>query len=382
MRLSVAGCLNVTVFIFGTLRDEILRSRLICREVAGRPAVLSGYALREQRHHPLPAIILIDGAQVDGIVIDGLTDGEIARLDAYEIPFDYMPVEATVRVENQDVRARVYVPGEGVEISDRPWSFDRWRDHSSDLSREMAREIGACDPPLSGDQLRRQWKMIGTRAAARVRAASEEQPANIRFAGTSKDFGLTGYPNYHGNFFKFADFEVTHRTFQGQTSDVLPREIFVGTDAAIVLPYDPKTDRVLLVEQIRMGPLIRGAQNPWILEPIAGMIDGGETPEQAGLRETEEEAGLSDVTLQKMFSYYPSSGGATDYFYCFLGLCDLPEATTYTGGLESESEDLRLHVLPFDDAFALIDTGEANMGALITMLLWLSRNRDRLRGIA
>ena len=112
------------------------------------------------------------------------------------------------------------------------------------------------------------------------------------------------------------------------------------------------------------------------------MIDGGETPEAAGLRESEEEAGLSDVTLQKMFSYYPTTGGATDFFYCFLGLCDLPDDTTYTGGLASESEDLRLHVLPFDDAFALVETGEANMGALITMLLWLSQNRDRLRGIA
>jgi nudix-type nucleoside diphosphatase (YffH/AdpP family) len=324
----------------------------------------------------------MDGAQVDGIVIEGLSDEEVERLDAYEIPFDYNPVEMIVCVEAQDARARVYLPGDSVDISGRLWSFDRWCDHSGELSREMAREIGAYDPPLTGEQLHRQWKMIGTRAAARVRAAREEQPADIRFAGTSKDFGVTRDPNLHGNFFKFADFEVTHRTFQGQRSEVLPREIFVGTDAAIVLPYDPKTDRVLLVEQIRMGPLMRGAQNPWILEPIAGMIDGGETPEQSGLRESEEEAGLTEVTLEKMFSYYPSSGGTTDYFYCFLGLCDLPEETTYTGGLETESEDLRLHVLPFDDAFALIETGEANMGSLITMLLWLSRNRDRLRGIA
>ena len=370
------------VFIYGTLQDDVLRSRLVGRDTSVRTAVLSGYALREQRDHPLPAIVPVEGAQVDGVLVDDLSTSEIARLDAYEIPFDYTPQQVTVQTDGHEFAATVYIPGSSVAISDRPWSFDRWRDHSAELSREMAREIGTFDPPLSGEQLRRQWHMIGTRAAARVRASKEEPPAKIRFAGSPEDFRLERSPVFAGNFFRFADFEITHRTFQNQTSDVLPREIFVGADAALVLPYDPKTDRVLLVEQIRMGPLMRGALNPWVLEPIAGMIDGGETPEQAGLRESEEEAGLSDVTLQKMFSYYPTTGGATDFFYCFLGLCELPNDTTYTGGLASESEDLRLHVLPFDDAFALIDTGEANMGALITMLLWLSRNRERLRGIA
>lgn len=61
----------------------------------------------------------------------------------------------------------------------------------------------------------------------------------------------------------------------------------------IVLPYDPIHDRVLLVEKFRAGPFARQGENPWCLEPIAELMDQGETPEEAGLREAHEEAGLT-----------------------------------------------------------------------------------------
>ena len=372
----------MTVFVYGTLQDQILRDRLIGRAVQPKPAVLHGYILREQRDVPLPAIAPSTGDHVDGLLLTDVTPAELARMDAYEIPFDYNPQDCVVHCDGKDIRTRVYIPDAHINLSDRPWSLDRWRDQTGPLSREMAVEIGAYDPPLDGAQLRQQWHMIAVRAAARLRARAEPAPAAIRYNAKPEDFATLGTHTLAGAFFRFAQFEITHKTFTGQRSDKLAREIFIGTDAAIVLPYDPKTDRVLLVEQIRMGPLMRGAGNPWLLEPIAGIVDGGETPEQAALRESEEEAGLRDVKLEKMFAYYPSTGAATDYFYCYLGLCELPDLESYTGGLASESEDLRLHVLSFDDAFALIDSGEANMGALVTMLLWLSRNRDRLRGIA
>ena len=66
----------------------------------------------------------------------------------------------------------------------------------------------------------------------------------------------------------------------------------MSSDAVIVLPYDPVNDRILLVKQFRTGPYVKGDANPWVLEPIAGLIDVGETPVEAGLREAKEEAHL------------------------------------------------------------------------------------------
>jgi len=109
------------------------------------------------------------------------------------------------------------------------------------------------------------------------------------------------------------------------------------------------------------------------------MVDAGETPEQAALRETAEEAGLTLHHLERMFAFYASPGSSTDYFTCYLGLADLPDDHSTSGGLADEAEDLRLHVIPFAQALDLIDSGEVTAGPLIAMLLWLSRHRDRLR---
>jgi 8-oxo-dGTP pyrophosphatase MutT (NUDIX family) len=136
---------------------------------------------------------------------------------------------------------------------------------------------------------------------------------------------------------------------------------------------------VLLVEQFRTGPARRGDPQPWVLEPVAGLVDAGETPEQAGRREGQEEAGLEFRELVPMFAGYASPGNATDFFYAFLGLCDLPDDHATSGGLEAEQEDLRLHVLPFEEAIRLLESGEANAMPLISMLLWLDRWRAKRR---
>ena len=89
---------------------------------------------------------------------------------------------------------------------------------------------------------------------------------------------------YNG-FFSVEEHDVSFKRFDGSQSKVVTRGALVSSDAVIVLPYDPVNDRVLLIEQFRTGPYVKGDANPWVLEPIAGLIDVGETPEEAGLRE-------------------------------------------------------------------------------------------------
>lgn len=370
------------LFLYGTLLDDVLRARLVGREVASVAAYLSDYRVVAQPDGLTPALVAAPGDLARGILLTDLTQDEVQRLDVYEAAFDYMSADLTVEVDGEAQTARVYLPGPDVAKTETSWSFDTWEAARGALSRERAVEIGTANPPYTATTLRQQWKMIGSRASGRLRAAVEEAPSNLRYSPARRDFSAKPHGIIAGNFFKFRQFEMTHATFRGDTSPALPREAMIGVDAAIILPYDPVADTVLLVEQIRTGPLMRGAPNPWSLEPVAGMIDPGETPEQSALRETEEEAGLTGITLEKMFGCYPSPGGSTDYFYCYLALGALPAPTSYIGGLPEEHEDLRLHVIPFEDAMALIETGEANIGPLIAMLLWLDRERVRLRGTA
>lgn len=369
-------------FLYGTLKDKQLRDRLVGRETVAIGASINDHLVVSHRHEPLPALVRADGQRAEGLLITDLSDAEKKRIDVYETAFDYEVERRAVIAGGHQIEARVYIPLPSIPLSDTPWSFANWERQQGDLSRERAVEIAESEPPMDAERLRQQWHMIGSRAAARVRASQDGAPNTVRYNAQPGDYTVLARRPLHGNFFKFRGFDLQHRTFQEGQTPVLQREVMVGVDASLVLPYDPVSDCILLVEQIRTGPLIRGAVNPWSLEPVAGMVDPGETPAEAAARELQEEANLAAQNFEKMFECYASPGGATDYFYCYLAIASLPEPTTYTGGLAAENEDLRLHVMPFDEAMELVESGEANVGPLISMLLWLSRQRARLRTAA
>ncbi len=371
------------LFVYGTLRDRELLARIAGDgKFAAIPAILRDHRVLRQAQADLPYLTAAAGHTCEGLVLRGLSAWQQMRLDAYEAPFDYAAKIVRVVADGSEADALAYFPGDTVQPGADDWSLRNWTESGAPLARAAAQEIGSYDPPLPSEALKAQWKMINTRAAGRLRAAQNPAPATVRRDAGAKDVTVLGQGPLWGDFFKAGNIRLRHTTFQDTQTETLVRECFQATDAAILLPYDPLSDHVLLVEQIRIGPIVRGATNPWSLEPVAGMVDGDESPEVAALREAEEEAGLTGVTLEKMFAFYASPGNSTDYFSCFLGICALPQVRTYTGGLATEHEDLRLHILPFTTAFALIESGEANNGPLVSMLLWLDRNRDRLRALA
>ena len=128
-----------------------------------------------------------------------------------------------------------------------------------------------------------------------------------------------------------------------------------------------------------MGPIGRGDRSAWQLEPIAGHIDAGETPQEAIRREAMEEAGLTLGALEEIAQVYPSPGASTDFFYYYLGLADLPDAVTGAGGLAEENEDIRSHLMSFDDLMARAERLDLANATLVMGAYYLARHRDRLR---
>jgi ADP-ribose pyrophosphatase len=371
------------LFIYGTLLDRNLLATL-AGPVTTQPARLWDHVVEREADGHLPILRAQDGGVARGLLCLTLTADQWRRLDAYELPFGYdlRPVSVRLPDSGQTV-ALAYFPGPAMSSSGEPWLLSDWEQAAGPVSRFAAQELALHDPPLEGASLVRQWPMIRMRAEAQMRAATSPAPARLRHAAQPPDLTIRPSRPLDGAFFKLAGLMLTHRRFDGTRTDPLPREVLVGADAALVLPYDPQRGRVLLVEQFRPGPARRGDANPWSLEPVAGIIDAGETPQDAARREAAEEAHVTLTALQQMFAIYPSPGSTTDHFFCYLGLTDLPDDHPRMGGLAEENEDLRLHILPLDDALALIDTGEIQAGPLVAMLLWLARHQARLApGIA
>ena len=203
-------------------------------------------------------------------------------------------------------------------------------------------------------------------------------PTTLRHRAGPADVQIISQSVPYRDFFAVSETHLTHRRFDGTTSDVIKRAAFLSGDAVTVLPYDPVRNRVLLIEQFRAGPLARGDAQPWSLEAIAGRIDAGETPEAAARREAMEEAGLSLGPLRQIASYYPSPGAMNEYLYSFVAICDLPDGTAGIHGLASEAEDIRGHLVGLDHLMDLVRSGEVNNAPLILTALWLAVSAQEL----
>ena len=373
------GIAEVDVFVYGTLRSADLRRAVTGTSGDVVPAMLRGYAVAPVAGDVVPLIHPAADRVAAGLLWRGLTAEQMERLALFKGAYGYDLVSVTVALpDGADVEAQMWLPPATLTTGAGDWSLEAWQDRCASTTVAAAEALFAMDPRPAAANLRWQWPMMLKRAWAQHEARARHAPATLRHAASPDDVDVTRRAAPLGRFFRIQGFEVTHRRFDGDRQGPLPREVFVGIDAVLVLPCDPVRGRIVLVEQLRMGALERGDPNPWVLEPVAGMIDAFETADQAALRETREEAGL-DVTLRHVASYYPSPGNATDFFHTYVGVCDLPDLDRYAGGLASEHEDLRLHVLTLDDALALADSGEIAAGPGIALIWWLALHRDALR---
>lgn len=240
------------------------------------------------------------------------------------------------------------------------------------LARVVMEAFGQVDAPV----LRRRLGSLAVAAASRVRAGAAAG-RDLRL-GTG-EVRLTERRHAHAGFFGLEVLDLAHRRFDGAMGPQIRREVFVSGDAVTVLPYDPRRDRVLLVEQFRAGPFGRGDPLPWQLEAIAGRVDPGETPEDAARREALEEAGLVLGPLEMVAEYYPSPGAMTEYIYSYVAITDLPDGVAGVRGAEDEAEDIRGHLLSFEALMAAVARGEVANAPLILTALWLQRERGWLR---
>jgi ADP-ribose pyrophosphatase len=171
------------------------------------------------------------------------------------------------------------------------------------------------------------------------------------------------------------EFEVdTHRGGrQTLTRDVMERGHAVG-----VLPYDPKRDEIVLVNEFRPGSLLAGDE-PFTDNLVAGVITDGESPLRAAIRETQEEVGL-DLREPAIVhpGAYVSSGGTSEKIVIVFGYVDASQAGGVHGNPD-EAEDTLAVVLPADEFIARVREGRiADLKTLVAGY-WFAEHRARLR---
>jgi ADP-ribose pyrophosphatase len=195
---------------------------------------------------------------------------------------------------------------------------------------------------------------------------------------THKDVSVKPVKNLYKGFFQVDLYQFEHALFAGGKSELISREILERGDAIAVLPYDPISDTVLLIEQIRIGA-IKSKHSPWLLECIAGMTDGSDDYESVVKKEAYEEAGLNLTELEFMLSYLSSPGGTTERLHLYLARADLSDVESGVYGLETEGEDIKTHVLSVDDVLTRLNNGEMDNAATVICMQWLALNHEKMK---
>ncbi|GHF68031.1 NUDIX domain-containing protein [Seohaeicola zhoushanensis] len=371
------------LFFYGTLCHVPLLELVLGRSADRldlRPARLEGHGVYWAQGEAFPTIRAEDGSVAVGLVALGLGEEDVARLMFYEGGFNYdlAPFEVTLGDGSRMV-ARMFQPREGRWPVGSPWDLAAWENTWAPVNLRAAAEIMAWYGRLSPEQMAVRFGPIQRRASSQVLATGRAADPDH---DPTRDVVVAEHRRAYLNFFAVDEMDLQYRRHDGRMSDVLNRAALMVGEASVVLPYDPRLDAVLLVEQFRAPVFMVGDPNPWVWEPVAGLVDAGETPEQCAHREAMEEAGVKLSALHPAGKVYSSTGSSSEFLNLYIGMCDLSHVPSGGGGLVSEGEDLRSRLFGFDELIAGVDAEQFRDMPLVTTALWLARHRERLRGSA
>jgi ADP-ribose pyrophosphatase len=196
-----------------------------------------------------------------------------------------------------------------------------------------------------------------------------------------QDIDIRDKETVYDGFFRMDRYRLRHRKFDGTWTKEVSREIFERGNAVAALLYDPGEDAVVMVEQFRLPAYIAG-RSAWCLETPAGIVKPGEELAEVARREAREETGCEIIgELRQIGQFMASIGGSTEIVTVFLGQVDSKTADGLHG-VADEEEDIRVHVIPANEAIRKADEGEVENAASVIALNWLARHRASLHGSA
>lgn len=150
-------------------------------------------------------------------------------------------------------------------------------------------------------------------------------------------------------------------TFEQPDGQRVMREIVRHPGAVAMVPLTPD-GAVMLVQQYR------GAAQKALLEIPAGTLEPGEDPQEAAVRELQEEIGHKPGKLERIGGEFTAPGYTSEYIHLFM-------ASDLTPSRLSQDEDERIEVvtLPLDEAVRRVMSGEIEDGKTIIGLLLTAR---------
>lgn len=150
------------------------------------------------------------------------------------------------------------------------------------------------------------------------------------------------------------------------------REVFERGSAVCALMFDNSTKNIILIKQFRLPTVLNGYDD-LLIEVPAGLLEG-EAPQKRMIEEIKEETGYEVSELNFVFEAFMSAGAVTEKIHFFTAKYNEKSKIYEGGGLEEEGEDIDVIEMPFDEAFAMIASGQIVDAKTIMLLQYAKIN--------
>ena len=145
------------------------------------------------------------------------------------------------------------------------------------------------------------------------------------------------------------------------------RESYDRGDGAAILLLNPTTSKVVLTKQFRMPSYLNGNTNGMMIEVCAGLLDKND-PITCIKNEVIEETGYKVEEVIKLFELYSTPGAVTEKIHYFIGYYNEDMKVSEGGGLASETEEIEVLELEFNQALSMIESGEIRDAKTVILL--------------
>ncbi len=142
-----------------------------------------------------------------------------------------------------------------------------------------------------------------------------------------------------------------------RTGDIHEFQVLNSPDWVAIIPIT-SDDKMVLVKQYRHG------SGEISLEPPGGLVKNGQSPEQSGLEELEEETGYRSNSVELLGWLYPMPALFSNKFWVYLARDVVPTGKKHP----DETEEVQTVVMPVADVRGAIRSGRINCAVMVAAL--------------
>lgn len=169
------------------------------------------------------------------------------------------------------------------------------------------------------------------------------------------------------NFFPLKKIKFELEKKNGEVEEV-EREVYQSSNGVAVLLYNRTNNSVILTRQFRLPTYLNNNKTGMLTEVCAGIVEEGEDPLKAVIREIEEETGYRVSEAKKVFEMYMTPGSVSEMIYFFVAEYTQKNKVGEGGGLEDEKEDIEVIEMLFEEAYIKIQAGEIKDAKTVLLL--------------